>query len=58
MKTLIAAVILAIALIAAPALAQLLPAANSVTVGGKAIGADPDANVRLQLMRDAGSEGL
>jgi hypothetical protein len=26
-------------------------------VGGKSIGQDPDANVRLQMRRDAGSEG-
>jgi hypothetical protein len=29
-----------------------------VTVGGKNIGQDPDANVRLQMRRDYGSEGF
>jgi hypothetical protein len=29
-----------------------------VTVGGKNIGQDPDANVRLQMRRDFGSEGF
>jgi hypothetical protein len=58
MKTLITALALA-ALLAAPA---FIPAANagppnSVSMGGKNIGADPDANVRLQLRRDFGSEG-
>ena len=33
-------------------------AANEVIVGGKVIGADPDANVRFQLGRDAGSENF
>jgi hypothetical protein len=56
MKTLIAAVIFAIALIAAPALAQL--ASNAVTVGGKAIGAEAEATIRLQLMRGAGRAGF
>jgi hypothetical protein len=58
MKTLIVAVIFAFALIAAPAFTQLPPASSSVTVGGKTIGADPDANVRLRWPRDAGSDGI
>jgi hypothetical protein len=33
-------------------------AADSVIVGGKSIGADPDASVRLQMRRDFGSEGF
>jgi hypothetical protein len=56
MKSLIAALTLAAA-IAAPAFTGAALAANEVTVGGQNIGADPDANVRLQLRRDAGSEG-
>ena len=55
MKCLIAAVALA-AFIVAPAFAQAPPPSHSVIVGGKVIGQDPDANVRLQLRRDAGSE--
>jgi len=58
MKTLIAALFLAGTLIAAPAFARLAFADNEVIVGGKVIGADPDANVRLQLRRDYGSEGF
>jgi len=59
MKTLITALTLA-TLIAAPAITQSATAAspNDVIVGGKMIGSDPDANVRLQLRRDAGSEGF
>ena len=34
------------------------PLQNDVIVGGKVIGADPDADVRLQLRRDARSEGF
>jgi hypothetical protein len=56
MKILITALALA-ALIAAPVLTQPAAAQNEVIVGGKNVGADPDANVRLQLRRDAGSEG-
>ena len=56
MKTLIAALTLA-TLIAAPAFTRSAIAANEVIVGGKYVGADPDANVRFQLRRDAGSEG-
>ena len=55
MKILIAALALA-TFIAAPAFTQSAIAANEVIVNGKVIGADPDANVRLQLRRDAGSE--
>jgi hypothetical protein len=57
MKTLIAALALA-TLIAAPTFTQSAIAANEVIVGGKVIGADPDANVRFQLGRDAGSENF
>ncbi len=57
MKTLITALAFA-ALIAAPVLTQPAAAQNDVIVGGKSVGADPDANVRLQLRRDAGSEGF
>ena len=56
MKTLITALALA-TLIAAPAFAQAPPTSDIVIVGGKLIGQDPDANVRFQLRRDAGSEG-
>jgi hypothetical protein len=42
----------------APIFPQAATAApNDVVVGGKSIGQDPDANVRLQMRRDAGSEG-
>ena len=62
MKTLIAGSVaaLAIALIAGPVLTQpaFAEAPNSVNVGGKNIGADPDSNVRFQLRRDVGSEGF
>jgi hypothetical protein len=57
MKTLIAALALA-TLFAVPAFTQAALAQNEVIVGGKHIGQDPDANVRLQLRRDAGSEGF
>jgi len=58
MKTLIATVPLATA-IAAPVFTQAATAApNDVVVGGKRIGQDPDANVRLQMRRDFGSEGF
>jgi hypothetical protein len=57
-KTLIAALALAASLIIIPAFIQSAGAAslNEVIVGGKSIGQDPDANVRLQLRRDSGSE--
>ena len=62
MKTLIAGGVaaLTIALIAGPVMTQpaWAEAPNSVIVGGKNIGADPDSNVRLQMRRDAGSEGF
>ncbi len=57
MKSLLAAVALA-PFIVAPAFAQAPPPSHTVIVGGKVIGQDPDANVRLQLRRDAGSEGF
>jgi hypothetical protein len=59
---------LGVALLATPALAQRpehqasqhqaqtqlqAPPANEVIVDGRAVGADPDANVRLELRRDA-----
>jgi hypothetical protein len=57
MKTLIATVALATALVG-PIFTQAATAApNDVVVGGKSIGQDPDANVRLQMRRDFGSEG-
>jgi hypothetical protein len=62
MKTLITAgaATLVIALIAGPVLTQpaFAESPNSVIVGGKNIGADPDANVRYQMRRDVGSEGF
>jgi hypothetical protein len=59
-KTLIAALALAASLIIIPAFIQSAGAAslNEVIVGGKSIGQDPDANVRLQLRRDSGSENF
>ena len=58
MKTLIATVSLATARVA-PIFTHAASAASSdVVVGGKSIGQDPDANVRLQMRRDAGSEGF
>jgi hypothetical protein len=56
MKTLIATLVLA-TLVAAPAVISPAFAADEVTVGDRVIGADPDANVRLQMRRDYGSEG-
>jgi hypothetical protein len=62
MKTLIAGgvVTLALAFIGSPVFIQpaFAEEPNSVIVGGKNIGADPDANVRLQMRRDVGSEGF
>ena len=62
MKTLITGSVaaLAIALITGPVLTQpaFAEAPDSVIVGGKSIGADPDANVRFQMRRDVGSEGF
>ena len=61
MKTLITggAAALAIGLITGPVLTQpaFAEAPDSVIVGGKNIGADPDPNVRFQIRRDFGSEG-
>jgi hypothetical protein len=56
MKTLIAAVALAVSLIAVPAFIQSAAAISlhAVIVGGKNIG--QDANVRLQPRPDVGSE--
>jgi hypothetical protein len=55
MKTLITdgVAILAIALLTGPVLTQpaFAEAADSVIVGGKTIGADPDTNVRFQMRR-------
>ncbi len=58
MKTFIAAVALATAFVA-PAFTHAAMAASpdDVIVGGKNLGQDPDANVRLQMRRDFGSEG-
>jgi hypothetical protein len=62
MKKLIAGSVaaLAISLIAGPVLTQpaFAEAPDSVIVGGKNVGADPDSNVRLQMRRDFGSEGF
>jgi hypothetical protein len=61
MKTLIigSAAALALVLLAGPVLTQpaFAEAPNSVNVGGKNIGTDPDSNVRFQIRRDVGSEG-
>jgi hypothetical protein len=59
MNILIAALALA-GLVAAPAFTRSATAApeNEVIARGKSVGTDPDANVRLQLRRDAGSEGF
>jgi hypothetical protein len=57
MKTLITVFALASTLFAIPAFIQSASAGpDQVFMGGKNIGQDPDANVRLQLRRDAGSE--
>jgi hypothetical protein len=57
MKKLITALALT-ALLAAPTLTTATVAsAEEVWTGGKRIGADPDANVRMQLLKDFGSEG-
>ena len=62
MKTLITGgvAVLAIALVAGSVFTQsaFAEAPDSVIVGGQNVGADPDANVRLQLRRDFGSEGF
>jgi hypothetical protein len=51
MRTIVAVAAL-IAAVASPAFAQTAPAAIS---GNLNLGSDPDANVRLDLMREAGS---
>jgi hypothetical protein len=61
MKTFIISgvVALALAFIYSPVFTQSAFAeADSVIVGGKNVGADPDTNVRLQMRRDFGSEGF
>ena len=62
MKTLIAGSVaaLAIALITGPVLTQpaFAEAPDSVIVGGKNVGADPDSNVRFEMRRNFGSEGF
>ena len=62
MKTLITSgvVALALAFVASPVFTQsaFAEVPGSVIVGGKNVGADPDANVRLQMRRDFGSEGF
>jgi hypothetical protein len=62
MKTLITggAVGLAIALLTGPVLPQpaFAEAPDSVIVGGKNVGADPDSNVRFEMRRNFGSEGF
>lgn len=50
MKTLITAAAL-VAAIATPTLVQAVQPSIAVIVGGQVIGADPDANVRLDLQR-------
>lgn len=56
MKTIFAALLITSA-ITAPVLAQSTPPwSETVIVDQKYIGQDPDANVRLMLRRDAGSE--
>jgi hypothetical protein len=53
MKTLATLVAFA-TFIAAPAFAQVPPKASDVvTFGGKYVGQDPDASIRLQLRRDS-----
>jgi opacity protein-like surface antigen len=55
MKTFIAFAALAAAL-AAPVMAQAAPQhRQDVIVGNQNIGADPDANVRFDLQREAGT---
>ena len=43
---------LGIALLAGPAVAQRLPDQSKVIVNGKVVGADPDSQIRTQLMRE------
>ena len=56
MKNHVTAVALA-TLISLQVVAAFAQSADAVIVGGKTIGQDPDANVRLQIRRDSGSEG-
>ena len=51
---------LAIALLTGPVLTQpaFAEAPDSVIVGGKNVGADPDLNVRFEMRRNFGSEGF
>ena len=62
MKTLITggAVGLAITLLTGPVLTQpaFAEGPDSVIVGGKNVGADPDSNVRFEMRRNFGSEGF
>jgi hypothetical protein len=50
MKTLITVAAL-VAAVATPTLVQAASPSTAVIVGGQVIGADPDANVRLELQR-------
>jgi hypothetical protein len=43
---------LGIALLAGPAVAQRLPDQSKVVVNGKVVGADPDSQIRVQLLRE------
>jgi hypothetical protein len=43
---------LGIALLVGPAVAQRLPDQSKVVVNGKVVGADPDAQIRSQLLRE------
>jgi hypothetical protein len=55
MKTIVAVAAL-VAVVASPACAQTArPAGAGVISGNQNLGSDPDANVRLDLMREAGS---
>lgn len=56
MKIFVAAVASGAAVVV-PAFTHVTAAAqNEVFLGGRYVGQDPDANIRLQLRRDAGSE--
>ena len=58
MKTLVATVAFAAAFTAIPFSVESAAAAESmeVYVGSKYVGRDPDARIRFELRRDAGSE--
>jgi hypothetical protein len=43
---------LGIALLSGPAVAQHLPNQSKVVVNGHIVGADPDAQIRTQLLRE------